>query len=100
MSGPFSKFGNLVGVQNLLISCILASADENKSDGSHTKNKNHPNAKPLSFWESREMFLKGHDKSEAKIYIVLIAIFGLILTITLICIALICWKETMRNKED
>ena len=79
----------------------MASVDlNNKGDASHTHNKNHPNAKPLSFWESKEMYNKGHDKSEAKIYILLIAIFGLILTITLICIALICWKETMKSKEE
>lgn len=46
------------------------------------------------------MFLKGHDKSEAKVYIVLIAIFGLILTLVLICIALLCWKESVKNKEE
>lgn len=43
--------------------------------------------------------MKGHDKSEAKFYIMLIAIFGLILTMVLICIGVICWKENAKEKE-
>jgi hypothetical protein len=45
------------------------------------------------------MFMKGHDKSEAKVLIILIAIFGLILTLLMIIIALVCWKESVKDRE-
>ena len=47
------------------------------------------------------MFLKSHDgkSSDAKAYIILIAIFGLILTLVLIVIALMCWRESVKDKE-
>ena len=45
------------------------------------------------------MFMKGHDKSEAKILLILIAIFGLILGLILIIIILVCWKESVKERE-
>lgn len=93
-------------ITHLTISSILfttlvnAIEDKEEPEPKHTKSKNHPNAKPLSFWESREMFMKGHDKSEAKILIILIAIFGMILTLIMIIIALVCWKESVKDREE
>jgi len=57
--------------------------------------KNQP--RPLSFWESREIYMKGHTKEEsAKIYLVLIAIVGLILILVILLICLVCWKESVK----
>lgn len=102
----FKKMALRMLITHLTISSILfttlvnAIEDKEEPEPKHTKSKNHPNAKPLSFWESREMFMKGHDKSEAKILIILIAIFGMILTLIMIIIALVCWKESVKDREE